>query len=147
MSTADKTKYRSCAVLECAPVISVLPYVDEFMSDPKVAVKKLTAEIQRAMEKTTINAPDWCVARMHKRPRLTPCRDSLNGAIMTRRLLWRYDSDIPLRSFRSLSQRWVPALLPWFCAEPLAASSTTLPMHREMTCSASEGYCSITETP
>jgi hypothetical protein len=44
-----------------APYLDVGPYVDEFLVDPKVAVKKLTARIHEVMLSLTLNAPDWSV--------------------------------------------------------------------------------------
>lgn len=50
-----------CSSRPCrfGPSISVTPYVDEFYTDPKSAVKKLTKAITEALIKLTINAGDW----------------------------------------------------------------------------------------
>ena len=75
---SDKTKYRSSAVMQCAPSpcrvrcralnsltprfapsISTSDYVEEFYVDPKSAVKKLTKAVHEAMLTVTVNAPDW----------------------------------------------------------------------------------------
>ena len=39
--------------------ILVEPYVEEFLVDPKAAVKKLTKAILDELTKVTVNAPDW----------------------------------------------------------------------------------------
>jgi hypothetical protein len=58
------------------PSIRVEPYVEEFFVDPKSAVKKLTREIELAMTKVIINAPDWYVPpywRLRVSADLTAC--------------------------------------------------------------------------
>lgn len=71
------------------PSIAVTSYVDEFHSDAKSAVKKLTFAIQEALKKVTVNSPDW---------------ESLNSANMARKILWVDDKSIPLKSLRDISQ-------------------------------------------
>lgn len=36
-------------------------YLDDFLKDEKVTAKRLTADIEKAIVKLTINAPDWYV--------------------------------------------------------------------------------------
>ncbi|KAL1916492.1 uncharacterized protein VTP21DRAFT_5683 [Calcarisporiella thermophila] len=56
---ANKSKYRSTAIIEYGDPIFIEPYVEDFLRDPKPAVKRLTKEIQEAIERITVNAPDW----------------------------------------------------------------------------------------
>lgn len=88
----DKSKYRSSVLITFGPSIRVEPYVEEFFVDPKSAVKKLTREIELAMTKVIINAPDW---------------DSLHAATMTRRMLWVDEANLPILKFREVSQMLV----------------------------------------
>jgi glycerol-3-phosphate O-acyltransferase/dihydroxyacetone phosphate acyltransferase len=131
---SDKTKYRSCAVMEFGPNISVEPYVEEFLVSPKAAVKKLTAKIAEEMKKVTVNAPDWfvlfpqsflhlflhishltSVLAFHL---LAPCtdiflnRESRNAATMARKILWPDDRKLPLNHLRKIDQTCVPRLFP-----------------------------------
>ncbi|BGP20021.1 hypothetical protein JCM10213v2_008156 [Rhodosporidiobolus nylandii] len=85
----DKTKYRSCAVMEFGSNISVEPYVEEFLVSPKTAVKKLTARITEEMRRVTVNAPDW---------------ESRHAATMARKILWPDDRKIPLKHLRKIDQ-------------------------------------------
>lgn len=74
----DKSKYRSSVLVQCVPLlaiassglahlplnrfgpsISVTPFVEEFLTDPRSAVKALTKAIQEALTKVTVNSPDW----------------------------------------------------------------------------------------
>ncbi|CEQ41734.1 SPOSA6832_03485, partial [Sporobolomyces salmonicolor] len=86
---SDKTKYRSCAVMEFGTTISVEPYVDEFLIEPRSAVKKLTQRIHDELVKVTVNAPDW---------------DSRHAATMARKILWPDDRKMPLRHLREIDQ-------------------------------------------
>lgn len=47
------------AILRFGKKISIEPYIEEFLVDPKAAVKKLTAKISEELIKVTVNAPDW----------------------------------------------------------------------------------------
>ncbi|KAJ8292052.1 Glycerol-3-phosphate O-acyltransferase 2 [Rhodotorula toruloides] len=86
---SDKTKYRSCAVMEFGPNIPVEPYVEEFLVSPKTAVKKLTAKIHEELVKVIVNAPDW---------------ESRHAATMARKILWPDDKKLPLRHMREIDQ-------------------------------------------
>ncbi|RUO95604.1 hypothetical protein BC936DRAFT_143634 [Jimgerdemannia flammicorona] len=55
--------------------ISIEAYVDDFLKDEKVTAKRLTADIEKAIQKLSVNAPDWCV-------------ESLRAAHMARKLLF-----------------------------------------------------------
>lgn len=39
--------------------ISVEPYLPLYLEDPKKAAKQLTKAIENAIERITVNAPDW----------------------------------------------------------------------------------------
>ncbi|BGP35303.1 hypothetical protein JCM10296v2_007138 [Rhodotorula toruloides] len=86
---SDKTKYRSCAVMEFGPNIPVEPYIEEFLVSPKTAVKKLTAKIHEELVKVIVNAPDW---------------ESRHAATMARKILWPDDRKLPLRHMREIDQ-------------------------------------------
>ncbi|ORY54383.1 hypothetical protein BCR35DRAFT_310386 [Leucosporidium creatinivorum] len=103
----DKTKYRSSAIMQFGPSISVTPYVDEFYIDPKSAVKKLTKAITEALIKLTINAGDW---------------DSLKAATMARKMLWVDERTIPLAHFRDIGQSLVDLFSPSSAPSPEKAS-------------------------
>ncbi|EGU11469.1 Glycerol-3-phosphate-acyltransferase [Rhodotorula toruloides ATCC 204091] len=89
---SDKTKYRSCAVMEFGPNIPVEPYIEEFLVSPKTAVKKLTAKIHEELVKVIVNAPDW---------------ESRHAATMARKILWPDDKKLPLRHMREIDQTLV----------------------------------------
>lgn len=89
LSYSDKTKYRSSAVIQFGKSIPVAPYVDEFLEDPKAAVKKLTQVILDGLMDVTVNAADW---------------STLNAATMARKILWVDEKSLPLRSFRDIGQ-------------------------------------------
>lgn len=80
------------------PTLSVTPYVDEFLSSPKTAVKKLTARIHLELTKVTVNAPDW---------------ESRHAAMMARKILWPDDRKLPLENLRRIDQTCVPTSLSW----------------------------------
>ncbi|KAM0753442.1 hypothetical protein T439DRAFT_322346 [Meredithblackwellia eburnea MCA 4105] len=96
ISYTDKSKYRSCAVMQFGASISITPFIEEFMNppdgDPKTAVKKLTKAIHEALLKVTVNAPDWTV---------------LNAANMARKMLWVDQGSIPLDKLRDIGQTLV----------------------------------------
>lgn len=91
--------------------ITVAPYIDEFMTDPKSAVKALTKEILLRLTKVTVNALDWSVVAPHCSDRiLMDCafyRDTLNAATMARKILWVGEKKVPLERFRDLEQTLV----------------------------------------
>lgn len=114
ISYTEKDKYRSMAVLQYVPSltsllmsqipncqvtmcfrfgksISTAPYIDEFLVDPKAAVKKLTAIILESLMKVTVNANDW---------------DTLNAATMARRILWVGEKGLPLEHLRDIGQTY-----------------------------------------
>lgn len=55
----DKSRYRSVVIVTFGPPIDVQPYLSEFLSDPRTTVKRLTKDTEAAIQKLTINAPDW----------------------------------------------------------------------------------------
>lgn len=69
--------------------ISTTLYVEEFLQDPKAAVKKLTADVQQALMKVTINAADF---------------DTLYAADIARKVLWVGDRGLRLESMRDIGQ-------------------------------------------
>ncbi|KZT04264.1 glycerol-3-phosphate-acyltransferase [Laetiporus sulphureus 93-53] len=106
----NKTKYRSNAIMEFGPPMSIDPYLEQFMSieegAPRSAVKRLTAALEQKLIETTVNAPDW---------------DTLYAARMARDLLWDNEKSINLDEFVIISQTLVdlfstPDLVPNFTA-------------------------------
>ncbi|KAI9019339.1 hypothetical protein CLU79DRAFT_758333 [Phycomyces nitens] len=55
----EKSKYRSVAIVRYGKPIKVEPYMDLYRKDPKLGAKALTNDLKRAIEKLTVNAPDW----------------------------------------------------------------------------------------
>lgn len=107
ISYTDKTKYRSGAVMKFAPSVRVADYVDEFLGeDPKAAVKRMTADIDRALRGVTINAPDF---------------DTLTAAHMARKILWVNERSLPLRHLRDVGQTLVDMFSPEATATSEAA--------------------------
>ncbi|GAA5869201.1 hypothetical protein JCM1840_004322 [Sporobolomyces johnsonii] len=104
---SDKTKYRSCAVMEFGATISVEPYVDEFLVEPRSAVKKLTQRIHDELVKVTVNAPDW---------------ESRHAATMARKILWPDDRKLPLRHLKEIDQ----TLIDLFSSPDLSLSQRRL---------------------
>jgi 1-acyl-sn-glycerol-3-phosphate acyltransferase len=57
---STKNRWRSEVVVEYGePIIRTLDDLEEFQKEPKVVVKKLTDEIAKGVESSTINSPDW----------------------------------------------------------------------------------------
>ncbi|RUS30844.1 hypothetical protein BC938DRAFT_478888, partial [Jimgerdemannia flammicorona] len=54
----DKSKYRSTVIVTYGEPISIEAYVDDFLKDEKVTAKRLTADIEKAIQKLSVNAPD-----------------------------------------------------------------------------------------
>ncbi|KAH8077503.1 glycerol-3-phosphate-acyltransferase [Cristinia sonorae] len=104
----NKSKYRSNVIMEFGKPITMDQYKEEFMSSdekaPRAAVKRLTAQIEKGLIESTINAPDW---------------DTLYAARMARDLLWADEGSINLDEFVLISQTLVdlfstPELVPNF---------------------------------
>ncbi|KAG0742132.1 hypothetical protein G6F57_008042 [Rhizopus arrhizus] len=55
----EKSKYRSTVIVKYGKPISVEPYLPLYLEDPKKAAKQLTKAIENAIERITVNAPDW----------------------------------------------------------------------------------------
>ncbi|KAI9339142.1 hypothetical protein BD770DRAFT_331160 [Pilaira anomala] len=55
----DKSKYRSVVIVKFGKPISVEPLIPLYLEDPKSAAKQLTRMTELAIEKLTVNAPDW----------------------------------------------------------------------------------------
>lgn len=89
----NKSKYRSDVVVEFGKPISMDAYKEQFYSEAegeaRLAVKRLTADIERELVEATINAPDW---------------DTLYAARMARDLLWENNRSIGLDDFVTISQ-------------------------------------------
>jgi glycerol-3-phosphate O-acyltransferase / dihydroxyacetone phosphate acyltransferase len=92
----DKTKYRSSAVIEYGRPIPVSKFKEQFLStkegEPRLAVKALTHEIEKAMIELTINAPNW---------------EALLAAKNARDLLYDSWRSVKLDDFRSVGQTYV----------------------------------------
>ncbi|BGP27530.1 hypothetical protein JCM10295v2_006502 [Rhodotorula toruloides] len=129
---SDKTKYRSCAVMEFGPNIPVEPYVEEFLVSPKTAVKKLTARIHEELVKVTVNASDW---------------ESRHAATMARKILWPDDKKLPLRHMREIDQ----TLIDLFAAPNPSASlrrlRRLLNVYREALYSTGVTHLSLSSLP
>ncbi|KAJ3524678.1 hypothetical protein NM688_g8520 [Phlebia brevispora] len=89
----NKSKYRSQVIMEFGQPILPEDFMEQFMSDkegePRAAVKRLTATIERKLIESTINAPDW---------------DTLYSARMARELLWEEERSINLDEFVAICQ-------------------------------------------
>ncbi|KAL9550985.1 hypothetical protein PS6_005230 [Mucor atramentarius] len=55
----EKSKYRSVVIVKYGKPIPIEPYLPLYLQDPKKAAKQLTKATEQAMEKLTVNAPDW----------------------------------------------------------------------------------------
>ena len=67
-----------------------MPYLDDFIKDARTTVKRLTRRIETEMYKLTINASDW---------------ETMNAAVMSRRLMFSDDRDVALEDFVKITQR------------------------------------------
>ena len=67
-----------------------MSYLEDFLKDARTTVKRLTKHIEAEMFKLTINASDW---------------ETMNAAIMSRRLLFSDDRDVALEDFVKITQR------------------------------------------
>ncbi|KAK4048505.1 hypothetical protein OIV83_004673 [Microbotryomycetes sp. JL201] len=83
--------------------LHVAPYLDEFETNPKAAVKRLTRDIAAELTKLTINAPDWYLLGSL----LSTLRDTLHAATMARKMLWVDEQTIPLNHYRDIMQTLV----------------------------------------
>ncbi|KAG8743994.1 hypothetical protein FRC12_014918, partial [Ceratobasidium sp. 428] len=90
---ADKSKYRSSAIIEFGKPINVAQFESGFLSEEEGAAracaKALTKQIQSQMLSLTINAPDW---------------ETLYSAKMTRSLLWPRTRSLKIEDFVPVSQ-------------------------------------------
>ncbi|KAI9318715.1 hypothetical protein BX666DRAFT_2018683 [Dichotomocladium elegans] len=55
----EKSKYRSMTIVKYGKPIKVDRYMETYAIDPKRGAKMLTADLTRAVEQLTVNAPDW----------------------------------------------------------------------------------------
>ncbi|KAI7892054.1 uncharacterized protein EV154DRAFT_506158 [Mucor mucedo] len=55
----DKSKYRSVVIVKFGKPIEIEPLLPLYLEDPKKAAKQLTRMTEEAMERLTVNAPDW----------------------------------------------------------------------------------------
>ncbi|KDQ07170.1 hypothetical protein BOTBODRAFT_120414 [Botryobasidium botryosum FD-172 SS1] len=92
----NKSKYRSRAVIEFGPPITMAQYQDEFLANTegsaRTAVKRLTLSVEQQMTQLTVNAPDW---------------ETVYAAKMARELLWPGENSVPLHQFVTISQTLV----------------------------------------
>lgn len=64
-------------------------FLSEKEGESKLAVKRLTRQIELEMRKATVNAPDW---------------DTAYAACMAREILWEDEDDLKLSDFTRVSQ-------------------------------------------
>ncbi|KAI0075672.1 hypothetical protein K474DRAFT_1624234 [Panus rudis PR-1116 ss-1] len=109
----NKSKYRSKVVVYYGKPITMDHFKEEFFSTaegaPRNAVKRLTAQIEKQLTETTINAPDW---------------DTLYAARMARDLLWP-NEEINLDDFVVVCQ----TLVDLFCTPDLAPNFNAIKRH------------------
>ncbi|GAA5857422.1 hypothetical protein JCM9279_002506, partial [Rhodotorula babjevae] len=129
---SDKTKYRASATMEFGPTLSVTPYVDEFLSSPKTAVKKLTARIHLELTKVTVNAPDW---------------ESRHAAMMARKILWPDDRKLPLENLRRIDQTLVDLFASPKPSRSLRRLSRLLNAYRDALHSTGLSHLSLSSLP
>ncbi|GAA6021477.1 hypothetical protein JCM10207_005771, partial [Rhodosporidiobolus poonsookiae] len=129
---SDKTKYRSCAVMEFGPNISVEPYVDEFLVSPKTAVKKLTQRIFDEMSRVTVNAPDW---------------ESRHAATMARKVLWPDDRKLPLKHLREIDQTLIDLFAAPNPSPSLVRLATLLTTYRDALNTTALTHLSLSSLP
>ncbi|KAI8334851.1 hypothetical protein EDC96DRAFT_525250 [Choanephora cucurbitarum] len=55
----EKSKYRSAVIVKYGKPITVEPLLSLYLEDPKKAAKQLTKLTEEAIEKITVNSPDW----------------------------------------------------------------------------------------
>ncbi|GAA5912347.1 hypothetical protein JCM8208_003333 [Rhodotorula glutinis] len=132
ISYTDKTKYRGSATMEFGPTLSVTPYVDEFLTSPKSAVKKLTARIHLELTKVTVNAPDW---------------ESRHAAMMARKILWPDDRKLPLDNLRKIDQTLVDLFASPRPSRSLRRLSRLLNAYRDALHSTGLSHLSLSSLP
>ncbi|TRM70169.1 hypothetical protein BD626DRAFT_544644 [Schizophyllum amplum] len=92
----DKSKYRSCVIIEFGKPITMDPYKDQFLSPTegasRAAVKRVTHQLASQLFEMTVNAPDW---------------DTLYAARMARDIMWEGDRSLDLDHFVAVSQTLV----------------------------------------
>ncbi|GAA5985969.1 hypothetical protein JCM5350_007825 [Sporobolomyces pararoseus] len=129
---SDKTKYRSSAVMEFGTKISIEPYMEEFLVDPKAAVKKLTAKISEELIKVTVNAPDW---------------ESRNAATMARKILWPDDRKLPLTHLRQIDQSLIDLFVSPSTSPALRRLKRLLNAYRDTLQASSLSHLSLSSLP
>ncbi|GAA5846307.1 hypothetical protein JCM11251_008027 [Rhodosporidiobolus azoricus] len=129
---SDKTKYRSSAVMQFGANISVEPYVEEFLRDPKPAVKKLTQRIREEMISLTVNAPDW---------------ESRHAATMARKILFPDDRKLPLRNLREIDQSLVDLFASAAPSPSLRRMKRLLNNYRDMLNTTALSHLSLSSLP
>ncbi|KAG6886879.1 hypothetical protein C0992_001809, partial [Termitomyces sp. T32_za158] len=95
----DKARYQSRVYVKYGKPIMVETYMQELFrtgadveAETKMAVKQVTAEIERQMRAMTINAPDW---------------DTLHAAQMARDIIYESPANVPLKDWLTVSQSLV----------------------------------------
>lgn len=91
----EKSKYRSVVIVKYGKPIPVEPLIPLYLEDPKKAAKQLTKMTEEAMEKLTVNAPDW---------------DSKYAADMARWLLFPGDEDGVMKDYIPITQSLINAM-------------------------------------
>lgn len=129
---SDKTKYRSSAVMEFGQKISIEPYIQEFLHDPKSAVKKLTAKITEELVKVTVNAPDW---------------ETRNAATMARKILWPDDRKLPLTHLRQIDQSLIDLFASCNTSPALRRLRRLLNAYRDTLQASSLSHLSLSSLP
>ncbi|CAG8503517.1 1638_t:CDS:2 [Acaulospora colombiana] len=111
----QKSKYRSTVMIVYGPPIRMEPYDKDFEKDNRATVKRLTKDIESAMEKLTVNAPDW---------------KTYNAATMTRLLLFSDDKNISLDDFVQVTQSLINFYANSNSEEKIATSKTLLDKYK-----------------
>ncbi|KAI5889222.1 uncharacterized protein SCHCODRAFT_02510249 [Schizophyllum commune H4-8] len=92
----NKSKYRSCVIIEFGKPITMDPYKDHFLSPTegasRAAVKRVTHQLAMQLFEMTVNAPDW---------------DTLYAARMARDIMWEGERALDLDHFVAVSQTLV----------------------------------------
>ncbi|KAL1743401.1 hypothetical protein HDZ31DRAFT_83442 [Schizophyllum fasciatum] len=92
----NKSKYRSCVIIEFGKPITMDPYKEHFLSPTegasRAAVKRVTHQLATQLFEMTVNAPDW---------------DTLYAARMARDIMWERERALDLDHFVAVSQTLV----------------------------------------
>ncbi|KAI8883908.1 hypothetical protein K501DRAFT_248858 [Backusella circina FSU 941] len=101
---STKNRWRSEVVVEYGePIVRTLEDLEEFQKEPKLSVKKLTDEIAKGVESSTINSPDW---------------DTTNAAKEARFILFGDSRGVRLDEFVHVSQSFITLFHPQHIESP-----------------------------